>query len=143
MEAEGAWVVLPPRVGLFFFFLHWGCDALEKETGDFIASAFFLTSLMHTHNYFHNLSTQLHKWWLVMGKSCLVAVSRGKDMKDGEGWSRGCNCRRERDKGSAQDEEGVYVCICVAGGGMGVSAVNLDVTDWKTVADHYHKSDKR
>lgn len=65
-------------------------------------------------------------------------------MKDGEGWSRGCIYRRERDKGSAQDEDGVYVCICVAEGvGMGVSAVNLDVTDRKTVADHYHKSDKR
>lgn len=37
-----------------------------------------------------------------------------------------------------------YMCMCVAGGGgVGVSAVNLDVTDRKTVADHYHKSDKR
>lgn len=36
------------------------------------------------------------------------------------------------------------VYMCVAGGWrVGVSAVNLDVTDRKTVADHYHKSDKR
>lgn len=36
------------------------------------------------------------------------------------------------------------MCVFVwQGVGMGVSAVNLDVTDRKTVADHYHKSDKR
>lgn len=39
----------------------------------------------------------------------------------------------------------VYICVCayLCCRGMGVSAVNLDVTDRKTVADHYHKSDKR
>lgn len=42
---------------------------------------------------------------------------------------------------SAKDEDSVHVYLC--GRGMGVSAVNLDVTDRKTVADHYHKSDKR
>lgn len=44
---------------------------------------------------------------------------------------------------STQDEDSVYVHVCLCGRGMGVSVVNLDVTDRKTVADHYHKSDKR
>lgn len=35
------------------------------------------------------------------------------------------------------------MCVSVWRGAGGVSAVNLDVTDRKTVADHYHKSDKR
>ena len=64
---------------------------------------------------------------------------------------------REKDAGAGEgafvelsEIEGVlrmrmaYMCMCVAGGWwVGVSAVNLDVTDRKTVADHYHKSDKR
>lgn len=39
------------------------------------------------------------------------------------------------------ERTGVGVC----GGGVigGYAAVNLDVTDGKAVADHYHKSDKR
>lgn len=47
-------------------------------------------------------------------------------MKDGEGWSRGgCIGRSEWDKGSAPDEDGVYVyvCICVAGGWGWVSVL--------------------
>ncbi len=47
-------------------------------------------------------------------------------MKAGEGWSRGGRiCRSELDKGSAQDEDGVYVyvCICVAGGWGWVSVL--------------------
>lgn len=39
------------------------------------------------------------------------------------------------------DGDSVSVCLC--GRGMGVTAVNLNVSDRKTAADHYHKSDKR
>lgn len=35
------------------------------------------------------------------------------------------------------------VCVYLCGRGMGVTAVNLNVTDRKTAVDHYHKSDKR
>lgn len=42
------------------------------------------------------------------------------------------------DKGSVQNEDGiyvyVYVYVCGREWGVGVSAVNLDVTDRKTVA---------
>lgn len=43
------------------------------------------------------------------------------------------------------DEDSVSVCllVCLCGRGMGVTAVNLNVSDRKTAADHYHKSDKR
>lgn len=43
------------------------------------------------------------------------------------------------------DEDSVSVClhVCLCSRGMGVTAVNLNVSDRKTVADHYHKSDKR
>lgn len=98
---------------------------------------------MYTHNNVPNFSNELKRQGLVVCKGCLVAVSEVQGMRDGAwegvsveaGWiksARNKNCVN------------VYVCICAAGGlGMGVSAVNLDVTDRKTVADHYHKSDKR
>lgn len=41
-----------------------------------------------------------------------------------------------------EDSIHVYVCICVAGGWVSGDAVNLHVTDRKTVVDHFHKSDQ-
>lgn len=46
-----------------------------------------------------------------------------------------CICSTLWDKGRVWDEDGIYMCVCVwQGVGVGVSAVNLDVTDRKTVA---------
>lgn len=63
-------------------------------------------------------------------------------MEKERGWGKwGCIWKNKWDKGSAQDKDGV--CVWRGEFGVGVNAVNLDVTDRKTGADHYHKSDKR
>lgn len=41
-----------------------------------------------------------------------------------------------------EDSIHVHVCICAAGGWVAGDAVNLRVTDRKSVVDHFHKSDQ-
>lgn len=52
------------------------------------------------------------------------------------GWCSGIKSVHDK------DSIHVYVCIFVAGGWVSGDAVNLRVTDRKSVVDHFHKSDQ-